>query len=336
MSVITAKGLTPIKGPKPRVAVTMGDPAGIGPEVLLKALRSARVRRVASPVVVGDRRALEVIAAKTGIPLPRTLEIISPAGKPPPLGTLRPGFLPLPLAREVPRYIEEAVRLVTSGDSEAVVTAPINKGALKKAGFSFPGHTEFLAHLTGAKDFVMMLGGKNLKVTLVTIHEPLKNVPSLITKERILKTIEVTDRAFRLFFGMERPRIGVLGFNPHAGEGGLFGDEEGRIIAPAIKSARRSGIEAIGPVVPDTAFIRSVRGEFDVLVCMYHDQGLGPLKLLHFDDGINATLGLPVIRTSVDHGTAYDLAWQGTASPASMVSAIETAALMALSARDHG
>ncbi len=314
----------------------MGDPAGIGPEVLLKALRSGRVRRVATPVIVGDRRVLEVIAAKTGISIPRYVQIINPSDKPPALGTLRPGFLPLPWAREVPSYIEEAVRLVTSGDSEAIVTAPINKGALRKAGFSFPGHTEFLAHLTGTKDYVMMLGGKDLKVALVTIHEPLKRVPSLITKEKILKTIKVTDLAFRRFFAVDRPRIGVLGLNPHAGEGGLFGDEERSIIAPAIKSARRSGIEAIGPVVPDTAFIRSVKGEFDVLVCMYHDQGLGPLKLLHFDDGINATLGLPVIRTSVDHGTAYDLAWQGAASHASMVSAIETAALMALSARDHG
>ena len=272
MSVIPGSKGVVIKGPKPRVLVTMGDPAGIGPEVLLKALRSTRVRRVAAPVIVGDRRILETIAKRTGIPLPRLTPVINPSEKPPPYDTLRPGFLPLPLAREVPRYIETAVNLVTSGEAEAIVTAPINKGALRKAGFSFPGHTEFLASLTGTEDYVMMLGGRDLKVTLVTIHEPIKKIPSLITREKILKTIKITDRAFRRFFAVERPRIGVLGLNPHAGEGGLFGDEEKTIIAPAIKSARRAGIDATGPVVPDTAFIRSVRGEFDVLVCMYHDQ----------------------------------------------------------------
>jgi 4-hydroxythreonine-4-phosphate dehydrogenase len=178
-----------------------------------------------------------------------------------------------------------------------------------------------------------MLGGGGrggLKVVLVTIHVPLRDVPGLVTKAAVLKTLRITDASFKRDFGIKRPRIAVAGLNPHAGEGGMFGDEEERIIAPAIKKARGEGIEAVGPLPPDTVFYRAVRKkEFDCVVCMYHDQGLGPLKLLHFEDGVNATLGLPIIRTSPDHGTAYDIAWKGKASPDSLVAAIRMAATMA-------
>jgi 4-hydroxythreonine-4-phosphate dehydrogenase len=227
-------------------------------------------------------------------------------------------------------YIEKAVAMVQAGEARALATGPISKEAARKAGFAFPGHTEFLAHLTGTKDFRMMLGGADLKVILTTIHVPLKKVPRLVTTERVFKTIEITNTSFKRYFGLERPRIAVAGLNPHAGEAGLFGDEDDRIIAPAVKAAQRRGVLATGPLPPDTVFYRAaVKKEFDCVVCMYHDQGLGPLKLLHFEDGINATLGLPIIRTSVDHGTAYDIAWTGKAGHESMVNAITTAAEMA-------
>ncbi|MEK7679432.1 MAG: 4-hydroxythreonine-4-phosphate dehydrogenase PdxA, partial [Deltaproteobacteria bacterium] len=216
---------------------------------------------------------------------------------------------------------------------QAVVTAPISKEAAKKAGFKFPGHTEFIAHLTGAKDYRMMLGGKDLKVILVTIHEPIKKVPSLITKDAVFKTIRLTHDFFKKGYGIACPRLAVCGLNPHAGEAGMFGSEEKKFIEPAVKKAKRQGIDVTGPLPADTVFYRAVKKrEFDCVVCMYHDQGLGPLKLLHFEDGINATLGLPFIRTSVDHGTAYDIAWKGTASHESMVSAILEACRMARNA----
>ena len=225
-------------------------------------------------------------------------------------------------------YVEEAVRMAVEGTADAIVTAPISKEAAKMAGFKFPGHTEFIASLTKTKDFRMMLGGKDLKVILVTIHEPLRKVPGLVTLDNVFKTIKITDAAFR-GFGFKRPRIAVAGLNPHAGESGMFGDEEERIIGPAVRKARRLGINAVGPLPPDTVFYRAARKkEFDCVVCMYHDQGLGPLKLIHFEDGINATLGLPIIRTSVDHGTAYDIAWKGIASHESLMSAIVMAAEM--------
>jgi 4-hydroxythreonine-4-phosphate dehydrogenase len=215
-----------------------------------------------------------------------------------------------------------------------MVTGPICKESAAKAGFSFPGHTEFIAHLTGTKDFVMMLGGPDLKVALVTIHVPLKSVARLITRAAVGKTIKITNDAFKRYF-IKKPKIAVAGLNPHAGEGGLFGDEEIKAIEPAVKRARRLGMNVTGPIAADTVFYRAaVKKEFDCVIAMYHDQGLGPLKLAHFDDGVNVTLGLPIIRTSVDHGTAYDIAGTGAASAESMIAAIVTAAEMAK--KNHG
>jgi 4-hydroxythreonine-4-phosphate dehydrogenase len=319
---------------KPLIAVTMGDPVGIGPEIVLKALADERVRRVSRPLALGDPRLLTHLARRLGLvrPGPGDVMDLSDLGS----AGLRPGRPTVRTARAMIRYVEEAVRLVKGGEADAIVTAPIGKEAARKAGFAFPGHTEFIAHATGAADFRMMLGGKDLSIVLVTIHVPLREVPGLITRKAVLKTIRITDAAFK-GMGYKAPRIAVAGLNPHAGEGGIFGDEEKRHIAPATRMARRLGIDATGPLPPDTVFYRAVRKkEFDCVVCMYHDQGLGPLKLLHFEDGVNATLGLPVIRTSVDHGTAYDIAWKGSASAESLVAAIEMAARMAVKAAGKG
>lgn len=313
---------------KPIIAITMGDPAGVGPEIILKALADPKVRRIAEPAVLGDEGLLNHIADKLKLKRPPDGSVVCLSELD--LKKLKAGKPGKESGAAMISYIEEAVYMAALGDVDAMVTAPISKDAAKKAGFKFPGHTEFIAHLTGTKDFAMMLGGKDLKVILVTIHEALRKVPSLITREAVLKTIKITDDSFRRYFGFKRPRIAVAGLNPHASEGGIFGNEEEKVIIPAIKKAQSMGINAVGPLPPDTVFYRAVRKkEFDCVVSMYHDQGLGPLKLLHFDNGVNATLGLPIIRTSVDHGTAYDIAWKGIASPDSLIAAIEMAVEMA-------
>jgi 4-hydroxythreonine-4-phosphate dehydrogenase len=225
-------------------------------------------------------------------------------------------------------YIIHAARLCLDGRVDAMATAPINKEAMNRAGILHPGHTELLAELTGTSDFVMMLAGDRLRVALVTIHEALADVPQLVTTDKILATIRITHRDLDRYFG-KNPRIAVLALNPHCGEGGMFGGEEAEIIAPAIACAKAEGLDVSGPHSADTLFHFAVQGEYDAVVCMYHDQGLIPLKLLHFDDGVNVTLGLPIIRTSVDHGTAYNLAGTGRASAASMAAAIRMAAQMA-------
>ena len=313
---------------KPVIAVTMGDPAGVGPEILIKALNDARVKKAASVIAVGDMGVLKEAAKRLRLKGPQDEQVISVTNLD--MKKLKTGK-PSKLSGEASiAFIEEALYMTAIGDADAFVTCPISKEAVKKAGFGFPGHTEFIAHLTGTEEFVMMLGGRDLKVVLVTIHEPLRKVAGLVTIESVLKTITITDKAFKADFGIKKPRIAVCGLNPHAGEAGMFGDEDKKIVEPAVKRARRAGIDAVGPLPSDTVFYRAARKkEFDCVVAMYHDQGLGPLKLLHFDDGVNATLGLPVIRTSVDHGTAFDIAWQGKASHESLVAAIEMAAGMA-------
>jgi 4-hydroxythreonine-4-phosphate dehydrogenase len=226
------------------------------------------------------------------------------------------------------RYICEAARLCLDGSAAAMATAPINKESMNSAGHHYPGHTELLAELTDTREFVMMLAGDRLRVTLVTIHEALCKVPELVTFDSVLSTIRITHDALSRWF-CPAPRIAVLALNPHCGEGGMFGNEESTVIAPAIAAARAAGIDAVGPLSADTLFHFAATGGYHAVVCMYHDQGLIPLKLLHFDDGVNVTLGLPIIRTSVDHGTAYDLAGTGRASAASMKAAMIMAARMA-------
>jgi len=230
--------------------------------------------------------------------------------------------------RAMAGYIEAAVRLTRQGVLAGIVTCPITKKGLQLAGYPYPGHTEMLAELSGAEQCLMMMAGSRLRVALMTIHEPLKRVPDLVTRERVTECIRVTARALRADFGLTHPRIAVAALNPHGGEQGMFGREELEIIGPAILECAGVG-EVSGPWPPDTVFHRAVAGEFDAVLAMYHDQGLIPFKLLHFKDGVNVTLGLPLVRTSVDHGTAYDIAGQGRADCTSLQAAYALAAEIA-------
>jgi 4-phospho-D-threonate 3-dehydrogenase / 4-phospho-D-erythronate 3-dehydrogenase len=325
---------------KPIIAITMGDPSGVGPEIVAAALADPEITSICNPLVLGDRRAMERGIEVAGAPL--SIEAVQ--GMPP--AEPRPGVLYLRELSQLSademvygrpcaaggdaafRYICDAAQLCMSGAVAAMATAPINKESMNSAGHHYPGHTELLAELTGTEEVVMMLAGERLRVTLVTIHEALSRVPELVTFDRVLSTIRITHEALCRWFS-NNPRIAVLALNPHCGEGGLFGNEESEIIAPAVAAAKAAGIDAVGPLSADTLFHFAASGTYDAVVCMYHDQGLIPLKLLHFDDGVNVSLGLPIIRTSVDHGTAYDLAGTGKASAASMKAALVMAAQMA-------
>jgi 4-hydroxythreonine-4-phosphate dehydrogenase len=333
---------------KPVIAITMGDPCGIGPEIICRALADPFLRQICRPLVIGDvgamERARQVVAASLPLRLVQEGDLLHADVDDTiallPLTSLAPEDMeygrPTAGAGDAAyRYILEAHRLVSSGKAAAMATAPISKKALQAAGHRYPGHTELLAELSGVDEFVMMLAGSQLRVTLVTIHEALREVPQLLTRERILQTIRITASALGRYF-VPSPRIAVLALNPHGGEGGIFGREEEEIISPSIAQAQGMGIDVRGPFPADTLFHFAARGGYDAVVCMYHDQGLIPLKLLHFDDGVNVTLGLPIIRTSVDHGTAYDLAGSGMASAASMTAAILMATAMAQRDRDGG
>ena len=330
-----------VKTNKPIIVVTMGDPCGIGPEIIVKAVADKTVQTACLPVVIGDRGVMKraITLAGSG----KELIILSadelPESEVPGSIFLKElSFLadsdmvygnPSSISGDaVFHYITAAAALCLSGRVAAMATAPINKAAMNLAGHNYPGHTELLAELTGAEEFVMMLAGERLRVALVTIHEAVADVPDLVTYDKVLATILTTHQEVARYF-CQNPRIAVLSLNPHAGEGGMFGDHEERVIVPAIREARRRGVDASGPHSADTLFHFAAQGDYDAVVCMYHDQGLIPLKLLHFDDGVNITLGLPIIRTSVDHGTAYNLAGKGIASAASMKAAILTAAKMA-------
>jgi len=225
-------------------------------------------------------------------------------------------------------YICRAVEMVRKRELGAMVTCPISKVLMHQAGHRYDGHTQLISHLTGTEEYVMMLAGKRLRVSLVTIHCALKEVPAILSTDAVYKTIVITARALLEDFGLEKARLAVAALNPHAGESGLFGKEEDEIIEPAIKMAWDNGYQVLGPFPPDTVFHKAASGQFDAVIAMYHDQGLIPLKLLHFSDAVNVTLGLPIIRTSVDHGTAYDIAGTGQADPSSLKEAIKLAARM--------
>jgi len=323
-----------------RLAITMGDPAGIGPEVALAAVTAPAVRRLVEPLLVGDpgvwrdtaqRLRLAVDFVEGEAPAPAAVLRIAVTSR---LSARqrRPGDprgRAAGLGAAAYAAIIEAVRRVQRGEARGVVTAPISKAHLAAAGHDVPGHTELLAHLAGDVPVRMMMAGPVLRVVLVTTHLALAAVPRRLTADLVRETIAITARAMRTQFGVPRPRLAVAGLNPHAGEHGLFGDEEVRIIAPAVRAARRGGIDASGPLAADTVFAQAVGGAYDAVVCMYHDQGLGPFKLLHFADGVNVTLGLPFVRTSPDHGTAFDLAGRGRADARSMVAAVRLAARLA-------
>lgn len=317
---------------KPRVAITLGDPRGIGPEVVLKALARPDLRELCTPLILGDPGVLGRTAAEVGIRLP--LEEVEDAGDAPPaavavlpLSRLPRQISPEQGARASFAYVRRAAELALAGEVQAMATAPVSKEGIAAAGIPFRGHTEFLAEFSATKEFVMMLAGERLRVALVTTHLPLRAVAPLLTEEKICAVVEITAAGLRDFFGLPAPRIAVAALNPHAGEGGLFGDEEG-IIAAAVRRAGTS-LAVSGPWPADTLFFRASQGEFDAVVCMYHDQGLIPLKLLHFHAAVNITLGLPFIRTSADHGVAYDIAGQGRADSRSMEEAIRLAARLA-------
>jgi 4-hydroxythreonine-4-phosphate dehydrogenase len=303
----------------PRLVVSSGDPAGIGPEVTVKALARPEVRSLAEICVVGDPQVLRRTASRLGLPLPGCIEAAGEGSN------VEIGKLSAAAGSAAIAAVRRAVELVQRGDYGGLVTAPINKEALRLAGFGWPGHTELLADLTGAGDVRMLLVSDRLKVVHVTTHRSLRAAIEACTRDRVLRTIELGAEAGRRL-GHRAPRIGVAGLNPHAGEGGLFGDEESREIMPAVEAARNAGFEVSGPWPADTLFWRAARGEFDVVVATYHDQGHIPVKLGGFDEGVNVTLGLPFPRTSVDHGTAFDIAGRGVARWQSMAAAIRIGA----------
>ncbi|MBI3770892.1 MAG: 4-hydroxythreonine-4-phosphate dehydrogenase PdxA [Deltaproteobacteria bacterium] len=324
----------------PRLGITLGDPAGVGPEIVVKALARPDVRAACRPVVIGDRETLRETATRLGERL--ALEILDeaklaaePRGAAAllPVSTLgararRPGRPTIEGGRASYQYVEAAARLAMAGAVDAIVTAPINKAWVTRAGFPISGHTELLRELTGAPEVRMMLAGERLRVVLVTMHLALAAVPRALDVRKVTRTILIADEHLRRYHRLPQPRLAVAGLNPHAGEGGLFGSEEAKIIAPAVRRACRTGVRASGPYPADSLFFRAVSGEFDAVIAMYHDQGLIPLKLLHFHDGVNVTMGLPILRTSPDHGTAYDIAGTGAADPGSMAAAILLAARM--------
>jgi 4-hydroxythreonine-4-phosphate dehydrogenase len=286
--------------PKPRVAITAGDPAGIGPEVAARAAADPRVLDVCEPVVYG----------------------------PPPGAAFVPGELSAAAGRAAYDVIVRAVADAQRGVVQAIATAPVNKEAFRLAGLEWSGHTDLLAHLTGSRHVAMMFYSEALRVVLATVHIPLAQVPRALTQASLDATIALTARELPRF-GIAAPRIAVAGLNPHAGEHGLFGDEEQTTIRPAIDACRARGIDVSGPYPGDTVFVRARRGEFDVVIACYHDQGLIPVKLVAFGQAVNVTLGLPIIRTSVDHGTAFDIAGKGVADPESMITAVLLAARLA-------
>jgi 4-hydroxythreonine-4-phosphate dehydrogenase len=321
----------------PRIAITMGDPAGIGPEIISKGLLSDDIYHVCRPLVLGDMGALAMVSKTIASPSFQSISTpMDVAGRPGdvpvmPVSNLRedsciPGQPTVAGGKAMVEYIEKAVELTMTGQVSAMVTCPINKELMHRLGYQFDGHTELLAHLTHTKDYVMMLAGDRLRVSLVTTHCALREVPERLNEELIVKTITITYRALEHDFAIKKPRVAVASLNPHAGESGLFGLEDEGIIGPAVEAARRSGLQVGGPFPADTVFYQAANGRYDAVVAMYHDQGLIPLKLLHFPDAVNITLGLPIIRTSVDHGTAYDIVGKDMADPSSLVAAIKMAA----------
>lgn len=325
---------------KPLIGITIGDATGVGPEIIVKSLAEKAVYEICRPVVIGDlgimRRAVGIVGkelacyavddvANGGLEFGR-------------IDVMDLNNLPddLPFAQIDPRagkaayeYVETAVKLAMSGKIAAIATGPLHKDAMNQGGYHFPGHTEILAHLSNTKDYAMMLAGGPLRVIHVSTHVSLREACDRVKKERVLRVIQLADQAMKKI-GIENPRIAVAGLNPHSGENGMFGTEDSEEITPAIEAAKTMGYDVTGPVAPDTVFYRAaLKKHFDIVVVMYHDQGHIPLKVLGFEEGVNITVGLPFIRTSVDHGTAFGKAGKGTADHLSMLESIRLAAQMA-------
>ncbi len=324
----------------PRIGITMGDPAGIGPEVVLKAVAEAEVLKACVPVIVGDAQLLahtaRTLDLRCGYDIVRRDESFPESIAAPFIyhldnisGHVEPGIESGAAGRAAAEYIEAAVELCGAGLVDAISTAPINKRALFLGGYSFPGHTEFLAHLTSAEECAMAFVASNLRIVLISTHVPLAEAIRLVERDRIIGVIKLADRELKRW-GIAEPRLAVAALNPHGAEGGLFGVEEAAEIAPAVEACRAEArIDVRGPFSADTVFLRASRGEFDAVIACYHDQAMIPVKCLSFGEAVNVTLGLPFIRTSVDHGTAFDIAGKGIAEHSSMVAAITLAARLA-------
>jgi 4-phospho-D-threonate 3-dehydrogenase / 4-phospho-D-erythronate 3-dehydrogenase len=335
---------------QPTLGVTMGDPAGVGPEIIARAATDPAVRRDSRPVVIGAASTMQAAVTLVAAPLTvhavkrvadcrwteGTLEVLDLANVDMP--TLPRAAVSAAAGRAAYDYVERAVTLAQAREIDGIVTAPINKEALAAAGMPHTGHTEILAKLSNTANYAMLLMGHDLRVIHVTTHVALRRVPDLVTRERVLTTIRLAQRTMTSL-GRRDARIAVAGLNPHAGEDGLFGDEEKTAILPAIEAARADGMTVIGPLPADTLFSRARGGEFDIVVAMYHDQGHIPVKTVGFTydestrrwtglSGVNVTVGLPFLRVSVDHGTAFDRAWKGIANPESMIEAIDVAVRM--------
>jgi 4-hydroxythreonine-4-phosphate dehydrogenase len=321
------------------LALTLGDPAGVGPEIVAKAWRALKDEGPAF-VVIGDRdlltaQAVPTVEAASLADAAQAFAEALPVLHQPVRAPVEAGVPSPAHAGAVIGWIETAAALALTGEASGVVTAPIAKAPLYEAGFKFPGHTEFLAELTanapvaGERGPVMMLASGDLRTVLVTIHEPYARAPALLSVERIVHVARVTAEALIGDFGIDHPRLAVAGLNPHAGESGQIGREEVEVIAPAVAALRQRGVDAVGPRPADTLFHPEARRTYDAAVCMYHDQALIPVKMLDFWGGVNVTLGLPIVRVSPDHGTGYDVAGQGIARPDSLIAAVRTAAAIA-------
>jgi len=306
---------------KTTIGITMGDPNGIGPEIIIKSLCSSEIQRICSPVIYGDVAILN--EAKRLSKINNEIKIINVTNLD--KSDLSTGNPSAKGGAASILYIKEAVKHALEGVIDAIVTAPISKESIHLAGSIYPGHTEMLRDLTGAQNVAMLFEGGGFRVVLVTIHCALSEVPKLITQESVFDNIELTHNSLIELFNILCPKIVVCGLNPHAGESGIFGNEEIEHIIPAVRKAKDLGIDVTGPLPADTIFYRARQGVWDAVIAMYHDQGLIPFKMVYFNDGVNVTLGLPIVRTSPDHGTAFDIAWRGKADPSSMIAAIRVA-----------
>ena len=329
---------------RPTIAISMGDPAGIGPEILLKALLKPSVERSARIIVVGSRSKLGTTARRLGLAVRITeAGIRLPGGRVVSVIDVDTTRSQVPLGRPsrqggeiAGKAVEEAVRLALSGEVDGIVTSPVSKEALALAGYGMVGHTEILARLTGTTDYAMMLIRRRLRIVFVTGHVAHKSVARKLRSDRILRCVKLANRYIDLYFGIAKPHLGVACLNPHCGEGGLMGDEERRIIRPAVVAARRGGIDVEGPFPADYLLSDPVSATFDGIIAMYHDQGMIALRSQGFDDVVNITLGIPIVRTSPGHGTAFEIAGSGEASEASMVSAIRQCVSIIKRLRDAG
>ncbi|MCU1265357.1 MAG: 4-hydroxythreonine-4-phosphate dehydrogenase PdxA [Acidobacteria bacterium] len=323
--------------PLVRIGITMGDPAGIGPEVVLKAVAEPEIQALCVPVIIGDAQLLahtaRTLNLQCGYDIVRRGELLPEQLTEPVIfhldnldGFIEPGVESAAAGKAAAGYIEAAVELCAAGSIDAISTAPINKRALFLGGYSFPGHTEFLAQLTSTEEFAMAFVAGNLRIVLLSTHVPLSQAIRLVERDRLVRTIKLAHRELQRW-GIERPRLALAALNPHGAEGGLFGVEEASEMTPAVESCH--GVDDLnvqGPISADTVFLRAARGEFDGVIACYHDQAMIPIKCLSFGEAVNVTLGLPFIRTSVDHGTAFDIAGKGLAEHSSMVAAIKLAA----------